>query len=409
MAFQANIPQSETVRESRLDALRGVAALSVAAGHCVTAFSARPLYNKTLFELGDFNGTDFALRFLHLLFNADAAVLIFFVLSGHVLFGSLKRSDSNYLAEFGRFTLKRVYRIIPAVAVSFLPLVLFLNQVTALDLVANMLLLKINLNGVTWTLQVEMAAVLVIYLIFLFSRIPVLLLVPFLILSYLFYSDWYPMYFKYFPAFFLGYFVSYLRNYRAALIKTALPAILGLLLSDFFLGYKTNWSLFGQLISASIIISAAPYSRLFRILDWKIFSFLGKISFSFYLYHAIGALIALWVCRQTGLPLGAMSAVGNVLTYMVLSVPITALISSFSFFLVEKPSITAGSKLGNILYDHLLPLDLKIKEFLSLFPKMKVALTKPSPGKTVGPPLPSYSLQDDIVLKPDRPKEPPLS
>jgi peptidoglycan/LPS O-acetylase OafA/YrhL len=408
MTIPQDNTQEETIRESRLDALRGVAALSVAAGHCVTAFSTKPLYNKTLGELDFGNKTDVILRLFHIIFNADAAVLIFFVLSGYVLFGSLKKTDSNYLAEFGRFTTKRIYRIIPTVAISFLPLVLFLDNFNAFDLVANMLLLKVGINGVTWSLQVEMAAIPVIYLIFLSGRLRYFLILPFLILSLLFFSDYSIKYFKYFPAFYLGYFVGYLRNYRRTLIKMTLPALLGLLLADFLLGYKSNLSIICQIISALVIISAAPYSRIFKILDWKVFLFLGKISFSFYLYHITGALITLWVCGKIGLPLGAMHRVWNVLTYIILSVPIAVLISSVSFFLVEKTSIAAGSKISKAAYSHLLPLDLKITAIFSSLSRINFSRQGLFLRNPELPSIPPQLIQRDMVIEPESTKDKPL-
>jgi peptidoglycan/LPS O-acetylase OafA/YrhL len=261
-------------RELRLDALRGVAAFCVAAGHCTTAYSLKPLHNKTLYNIDFSNASDLAVRFLHIVFNANAAVVIFFVLSGYVLTNSLNKAGYNYLGEFLKHATKRAYRILPITIISFFPLVFFVKA-DIINLVSNMLLLKRNINGVTWSLQVEIvASIILVFLVFLLRReCKPLLLLLFAGLMAMYLSNLYPIFFKYFPAFFLGCFVPDIRHYKNIIVKLAPFAVFSLLFADFIIGYKTDFSIIVQLISSAIVISAVPYTKLFSFLEKAPFVF----------------------------------------------------------------------------------------------------------------------------------------
>lgn len=332
--------------ELRLDALRGLAAFSVAAGHCATAWGVGPIYSMKYDEMSGASFSTLIMRIIHIIFNADAAVIIFFVLSGYVLTVSLRKTSSVYTAEFLKFGVKRIYRIMPTTIVSFFPLVLFVST-TGAQIINNMLLIERDINGVTWSLQVELVGSVLIFIVyFLRKEFKVLLIPLFIGLIILFIRHSHPIFFNNLPAFFLGCFVAEFRRYNKLLIKLTPLAILGLLCGNFFFGYKTLLSMFVQIVSSTIIVSVTPYSAWFSFLDKKIFSFLGKISFSFYLYHLTGAFLALKLCLVLGIPLGKLSQVANSLIYMITSIPIAILISIISYYFIEKPSIIAGSIMG---------------------------------------------------------------
>src|SRR5688572_21034930 len=82
-------------REARLDALRGIAALSVAVAHSITLFSEEPIYNKIFLDINYESFTAIFFRIIYIIFNADAAVIIFFVLSGYVLTKSLNKINTD--------------------------------------------------------------------------------------------------------------------------------------------------------------------------------------------------------------------------------------------------------------------------------------------------------------------------
>ena len=83
-------------RNYDLDGLRGLAALSVAIGHCASvAGGIGPALRMTVATAPDATLQDAVFRFLHIVFHADAAVILFFVLSGLVLSRSLRHRDDG--------------------------------------------------------------------------------------------------------------------------------------------------------------------------------------------------------------------------------------------------------------------------------------------------------------------------
>ena len=337
----------KTNHELRLDALRGLAAFSVAAGHCVTAWESGPIYALTVKEMQGAGLSAIVMKLLHLIFNADAAVIIFFVLSGHVLTRSLQKISLNYVAEFSKFATKRLFRLIPTTCISFLPLVFFVHADIA-RYIKNMLLLARDINGVTWSLQVEVFGSLLIFLVFMSrkrSKMALYILSTLIMAAYLLNKD--TIFLKYFPAFLLGCVVDDLRrNYKDAMLKLLPLSVFMLLCGDFVLGYKTHLSIFLEIASSGIIIAAAPYSRFFAFLDRPVCAFLGKISFSFYLYHLTGAHIALYAFSVAGIHLSQASMVSSAVIYMAVSIPIAIFMATLSYYFVEKPSIVIGSQLG---------------------------------------------------------------
>lgn len=336
----------DSTREHRLDALRGVAALSVAIGHCVTTFSIVKQYDKTYHTLNYDSKTEILLRLMHMVFNADAAVIIFFVLSGYVLSKSLSRIQSGYVNEFFIYVVKRLYRIIPPVLISFLPLAYFIDD-SAWEYVKNMLLMKVSINGVTWSLQVEVVASLLIFIVFIIKKKLTLLAIPlFIILIVLLFTGYMPLFFRYFPAFFLGCFVGEIRT-ALAQKKFILPvSIFLLLIADFVLGYGEKTTLLVVTL-CSVVVVACINSKIFGFLDSIVFQYLGKVSFSFYLYHYCGVLLTLKLCAMISIPIGTQHEIINIMLLASFSIPIALIIATLSYFFIEKPSISAGQVIVN--------------------------------------------------------------
>ena len=102
----------------RLQSLRGLAALAVALGH---SFTVLPHGQPAIF------GANFTLdrvpaALFSLVFQANSAVIFFYVLSGYVLFLSLRRSGQSLsLRNSAAFVAKRAGRLYPVVwiAVAF--------------------------------------------------------------------------------------------------------------------------------------------------------------------------------------------------------------------------------------------------------------------------------------------------
>jgi peptidoglycan/LPS O-acetylase OafA/YrhL len=107
-------------------------------------------------------------RLLVHIFPSTAAVLIFFVLSGNVLWRSFVRKKLS-AGDTLDYLCARVFRLFPLVIVTVLPFG-YLDNANWKQVLANMLLLSNILNGVLWSLQVEIVGSAVIFAIWLWSR-----------------------------------------------------------------------------------------------------------------------------------------------------------------------------------------------------------------------------------------------
>jgi peptidoglycan/LPS O-acetylase OafA/YrhL len=161
-----------------LDTLRGMAAMNVVIFHCLISYN---LFNLANYK-GIFGNTlvkIFTVTPLHILWAGKEAVLLFFVLSGFVL--SIPYVN-NRAPSYGAFVIKRIFRIyIPYVIIMGISvlLVMFLGEynniqglsntylarwdhpVSLKSIVAYILMLNVdtaNVNGVVWTLFIEMKA-----------------------------------------------------------------------------------------------------------------------------------------------------------------------------------------------------------------------------------------------------------
>jgi Acyltransferase family len=156
----------------RIESMRGIAALTIALMHVSVAFA--------YFPFAELPGRNFldrvGLFVIHALSNGYGAVVAFFVISGFVLARSLDRKF-----DIPRFVIARVFRLYPAVIVtiaifaaiyyafgfSFYPKASF----EPLNVLANMLILRADIDVVMWSLKAEAAATpLIIVCVWLFRR-----------------------------------------------------------------------------------------------------------------------------------------------------------------------------------------------------------------------------------------------
>ncbi|MGN8278175.1 acyltransferase family protein [Pseudomonas sp. SMN5] len=336
-------------RNNSLDSLRFLAALCVAVAHCLTAFSTQPYHAQTL-SMMDFSNVEgvFA-RLIQLVFNAHSAVIIFFVLSGFVLTMSLQRlSAVNYGVEFFAFVIRRVYRIFPALICSLIILGVLISYPSE-KLVQNMFLMDTSINSVAWTLKVELSGCAVVFLGFAVHRIwrPGLVFVG-LALSLLYFSSLIsPIYTKYLPAFFVGCLIANAKKEFVIAPFLSYAGLILMLVSDMALGYKSDTSIIVQTICAGIIILSISRSKFMPWLNSPVLTFLGKISFSFYLMHLIGMILTRQLCVKLGIPLGGMSMLENAAVYAAISVPLTIAISVITYYLVEQPMNKVGGDTAN--------------------------------------------------------------
>ena len=146
-------------RNDQLDGLRGYAAIAVVIFHSI--LSDPKLTNLVL----DRNFSkligwhDYLTKITLIVFNGQTAVVLFFILSGAVLFESLQRETGSVPAIVGKFLFRRLLRIYPALVICLLIgwlVCYFFTTPRSFDqLVSNLLLYDFPVNGPTWTLNVE--------------------------------------------------------------------------------------------------------------------------------------------------------------------------------------------------------------------------------------------------------------
>jgi len=248
-------------RNLGLDGLRGIAALSVALGHCLLQVTGLPLLATSLRDFPSMPTGDIAMRVFSTLLPSDAAVMVFFVLSGHVLWQSFRRRQVRFLAGLPDYVAARVYRLMPLVIVTGLPIGL-LSNAPAPELVRNMLLLSTSLNNVLWSLQVEMVASLTLFALWGLTRGTRWMLVLALVLAFgvtPFFRGQGAVVF--FPAFVLGALVSSMppRLWRNSWLLAGGTAML--LFTNLLLGHGGITRCF-EMLGATVLVGAVAHGRL---------------------------------------------------------------------------------------------------------------------------------------------------
>jgi len=327
------------MRNRELDGLRGLAALSVALGHCLTATFGIDVLLKNADDFPSMSWQQIVGRLGHVLFPADAAVVVFFVLSGYVLWGSLMRRESGSLGDCLPYAVTRAYRLLPVAIASAVTLG-FLVPTTSLDLVKNALLLSYNINGPIWSLQVEVVGSLLIFAMFaLVSRTTPLLLVA-LMPALLFAAVQNQHYLVLFlPTFAAGASIHYMpaRLFAARWLLGA--AYVPLILADLMLGHNLNSRLVA--FSAAFVLVGVVATNRPKFFGSRPAHFLGEISYPFYLFHTTGAVLAHRVIDSAGgMPENQFAAF---LVYAVVSIGFALPIAYLAHIFVEKPGMQAGA------------------------------------------------------------------
>jgi peptidoglycan/LPS O-acetylase OafA/YrhL len=286
MATAVTEPASGTERNPGLDGLRGVAALSVALGHSVVQVTGLALWGTSLRDFPAMPAMDIVMRVLSALFPSDAAVMVFFVLSGHVLWESFRRKNFRFLADLPEYACARVYRLFPLSIVSALPLGL-LTSAPAPELVRNMLLMSHSLNGVLWSLQVEVVASFALFALWGVTRGAGWKLLLALVLAF----AATPLFrgigsVVFFPAFILGASISSVpaRFWRNRWVLGGGIAVL--VFTNVVLGHGGITRCF-EMAGATVLVGAVASGDL-AFLRKPVPLFLGPISYPFYLTHVIG-------------------------------------------------------------------------------------------------------------------------
>jgi peptidoglycan/LPS O-acetylase OafA/YrhL len=278
-------------------------------------------------------------RLIHSFFPADAAVIVFFVLSGYVLTRSLQRSLPVSLEQLLAYAVRRAFRLMPLAIVAAAPYFLLLGGSVA-ALLGAMLLYDRSLNGVLWTLQVEVVGsglLAVLYLLCLYDKRLVWLtlavslaacapsasrlifsLPPFVVGAALYHCEDWPLW-----------------RSRGILVF----GILLLMLSGLVFGEGTISSRSASLLASTAIVGCCRAQSMSLPLSRPV-QFLGAVSYPLYLLHGAGLLMAARVVDPVvAAPLGRIAA------YLILTCILILPLSWFLHRTVELPGIELGSRI----------------------------------------------------------------
>ena len=354
-------------RTTALDGLRGWAAFVVAIHHGIDHNLPGAHDAFMLHIFAEPSAQAVFQKLLLTTFNANLAVIIFFVLSGKVLFDSLLRSNYSTPSAFIGFSLKRIVRIYPALWVTLalysLTYVIMHNAFLTEpgpplnDVLINATLAQITMYGAAWTLTVEILVIPIIlasvYLYRLYGSVAILLIASALILV--------------FDTPTLS-FIPYLPNYAflfsfGFLASTAIGREIGGSIRN-----VSPWIIVAALVFLPIVIPyGLPSVRLFQgflalmlivrlassesnglksLLDKPLSQFLGRISFSLYLLHPI--LLAI----LDHLAISISNSVGQTSCALIIGILTPTLTIPFAILMyrfVEEPTIRAGKAISEKL------------------------------------------------------------
>ncbi len=361
----------------RLEVLRGLAALGVAAFHSwyspwldangqahtfLAALSSDGVLARIARSIG------------RVIANGDGAVVIFFVLSGFVLAGSLERGPPQIAPAARRFLIARLFRIYPAIAVTVIMFAVAFwltgkqlmgaDSFTPAKLLSNIALLEVSIDPVMWSLQVEVLAIpLVFAAYFMFRRLGTAALAALsaLLIALSFSGGWQNALpgvhqFGTVFAFMLGVMAYVVARplVKELSPRTAQVALAGAAIAFFatrpLIGFASNWSVILEAALGAAIVALLAFARSEKpnaLLDSPVARFYGRISYSFYLLHPLTLLVLWSEPALLGRPVaaGVPEGVVAVMLFIGSTLAVTPLAYAMQRW-IERPGIAAGRKVA---------------------------------------------------------------
>jgi peptidoglycan/LPS O-acetylase OafA/YrhL len=316
-------PEKDARRIGGLDALRGVAILFVMAGHFLPeAFPA--LNGGIVATLG------------------GAGVLLFFYLSGYLIFTNLRTQSPAV------FLMRRFFKLFPAywmnvVAIALMAMVLHVGHVPGTQtLLSNFFMVQEFtrnplINAVYWTLQIEMKFyVLMVLFIQVFGERRIYALLALLLLAD---AALWPFLHRgstivtYLIAFFPGIAAAKIGekgwNRRGMIEMAIVSATTALSLLAFLPADNLAEALYALLFSALLSVALVKDVRV------PVLAFFARISYSHYLYHAAIGYPVIRIVSRFG---GAWAA-------LIAASAVTVAVATAAFYGIEKPGIAFGRRL----------------------------------------------------------------
>jgi peptidoglycan/LPS O-acetylase OafA/YrhL len=363
-----------------LQAARGIAALWVTVGHCfVTVVNGR--IEEPSYQLSTGNAF---LSIGEMFFQATAAVIFFYVLSGFVLGESLRRRP-NFLA----FLVRRLWRLLPVmwVSIGFAALVIALlpggplfgatkwlniqNERTnsLADIGSDFAGLSWHTNRVLWSVQVELGMILLLpMLLFVSRRLPPLANIGVFVLLILLSLQWWgelpdwAMALRFWYCFYAGLILpQLLRDRIIARILASQAVTLGAFLVPlitFYLFLTGQLGLQYKFIGDAVVslqllgyIVSRPHAAKWlaaRPLVW-----LGDISYSFYAYSlSVQIIISSWLLTLFSAPPSHGMATALTLFITLSTTAVALAIAAVSYRWIELPGMKSGQRLSALASMH---------------------------------------------------------
>jgi peptidoglycan/LPS O-acetylase OafA/YrhL len=365
--------------QPKIESIRGIAALNVAITHSMMVFSINGnglFWSQSIFQLQ--SGQEILTRLIIGICNGGLSIIIFFMISGFVLGLSLEREKTLNGQVCLKFLVKRIFRIFPAHIVALIFIAgyqIFFLEIrnyentsqwfvwwfqmgfSGEELLKNSFFYSLSMNHVAWSLRVEFIASLVIPLMYLINRrfssdFNVVVLLFFLSLAYL-KPEYKTLYFLF--VFFVGMGLGKYGYELAAILEKYISSGLLILLSFlimifpslFFQSSFSNylWEVFGATILLSVL-QFGNNSISKKILESNIVRALGKMSYSFYLYHfTILYVCAVILLSQLPKEYIQMYPFGCSVLLCISSIILSIPISYLSYKFIEVKSIGLGKRL----------------------------------------------------------------
>lgn len=347
-------------RNTQIDGLRGYAAIAVIVFHSI--LDRDPSQNQRIVRppIQEAHGLyAVATKLVFMLVSGETAVVLFFVLSGAVLFESLKQRHAGAAATALGFSVRRVLRLYPTFLVALTGCLAALALTGGFAFGAghfwpNAALYDFSLLGASWTLQVEFLAVpFILAGYWSYRRLGVFgIAAAYALLAALLCAPWLSAHLVYYQRFLSCFALGLLIPTGLGEVvarrtpPAAAPAVLVSLLSVRHVMGLHWWSMDAEQVLAALLVALLYHGRagaLGRFFDWGASQYLGRLSYSLYLFNiAYLILVEHWTegiaaFRDRPLEWG-----------LVLAVPVVGAAVATAHLterLLERPSIAWGRRL----------------------------------------------------------------
>jgi peptidoglycan/LPS O-acetylase OafA/YrhL len=294
---------------------------------------------------------------LRLFLHGHGAVIIFFVLSGYVLRSSLEgRGGLPWRGLVAQFLVGRFFRLFPVIVttigvVATIAWLIHHHPYSPYEILRNVALLDVNINGAFWSLQVEVFGSLLILAAFLLERRfgwKSVAALAVLMTAFSFFNRAYSTRGIFLAAttymFLFGYLLACLPKLRRLGAGWGALLLAGSV-TLFYWAHAHGDVWFKRLMLESAVAAAGIVMVLAtdaykNALQWAPLRLLGTVSYSFYAIHTVGvdfassyvAHIAAW-----GIPHWALVA-----TLFVLAAAAAFMLAIPLYYLVERPGGALG-------------------------------------------------------------------